>query len=115
MNVKRTVIGSAYRKPDDAGVPKKSDITVSTNDNNVIDVTESQIDITTVQGGGMKGGLFDFNTRPREGPVGFSQDVNKYDIQQDYRQKNSLKMEPYDVKTMAFHKHGHGLWKPRSR
>ena len=38
MNVKRTVIGSAYRKPDDAGVPKKSDITVSTNDKNVLDV-----------------------------------------------------------------------------
>ena len=104
MNVKRTVIGSAYRKPDDAGVPKKSDITVSTNDKNVIDVTESQIDITTVQGGScnMKGGLFDFNTRPREGPVRFSQDVNKYDIQQDYRQKNSLKMEPYDVKTTKY-------------
>ena len=50
MNVKRTVIGSAYRKPDDAGVPRTSDISVSTNDKNVIDVTESHNDITTVQG-----------------------------------------------------------------
>ena len=101
MNVKRTVIGSAYRKPDDAGVPRTSDISVSTNDKNVIDVTESHNDITTVQGG-MKGGLFDFNTKPRGQPVRFTQDVNKYDIQQDYRQKNSLKMEPYDVKTTKY-------------
>ena len=104
MNVKRTVIGSAYRKPDDAGIPRTSDISVSTNDKNVIDVTESHNDITTVQGGAcnMKGGLFDFNTRPRGQPVRFTQDVNKYDIQQDYRQKNSLKMEPYDVKTTKY-------------
>ena len=104
MNVKRTVIGSAYRKPDDAGIPKKSDISVSTNDKNVIDVTESHNDITTVQGGAcnMKGGLFDFNTKPRGQPVRFTQDVNKYDIQQDYRQKNSLKNEPYDVKTTKY-------------
>ena len=101
MNVKRTVIGSAYRKPDDAGIPRTSDISVSTNDKNVIDVTESHNDITTVQGG-MKGGLFDFNTKPRGQPVRFTQDVNKYDIQQDYRQKNSLKMEPYDVKTTKY-------------
>ena len=112
MNVKRTVIGSAYRKPDNAGIPKTSDISVCTNDKNVIDVTESHNDITTVQGGGMKGGricsnsmsggLFDFNTKPRGQPVRFTQDVNKYDIQQDYRQKNSLKMEPYDVKTTKY-------------
>jgi len=101
MNVKRTVIGSAYRKPDDAGIPRTSDISVSTNDKNVIDVTESHNDITTVQGG-MKGGLFDFNTKLRGQPVRFTQDVNKYDIQQDYRQKNSLKNEPYDVKTTKY-------------
>ena len=96
MNVKRTKIGSIYRSPDFAGLPEKSEISN--------DVKNNDDTIATVSGGSceLKGGIFDFNTRQREGPVRFSQDVNKYDIHQDYRQKNSLKYQPYDVKTTKY-------------
>ena len=48
-------------------------------------------------------GVFEFNTAQRAQPVRFnSTDTNKYDVIQDYRQKVSLKNEPYDIKSTHF-------------
>lgn len=48
------------------------------------------------------GALFDFNTVQPSLPQRFVEDTNKYDVLRDYRQKNSLKFEPYDVKTTKY-------------
>ena len=103
MNVKRISKGSIHRDPSCSPLGKTTDMKLA------VPECESTPEQFVGAGGihsnssDLKGGLFEFNTAQRAQPVRFnSTDTNKYDVIQDYRQKVSLKNEPYDIKSTHF-------------
>ena len=103
MNVKRISKGSIHRDPSCSPLGKTTDMKLA------VPECESAPEQFVGAGGihsnssDLKGGLFEFNTAQRAQPVRFnSTDTNKYDVIQDYRQKVSLKNEPYDIKSTHF-------------
>ena len=91
MNVKRISKGSIHRDPSCSPLGKTTDMKLAVPE---CESTPEQF---------VGAGVFEFNTAQRAQPVRFnSTDTNKYDVIQDYRQKVSLKNEPYDIKSTHF-------------
>lgn len=96
MNVKRYSKGSINRPAFKSPLAKEEDIPVVANADNIATTGAGCSDF-------VGGSVFDFNTEQRGVPVRFNPvDTNKYDPIQDYRQKISLKNEPYDIKTTKY-------------
>ena len=91
MNVKRISKGSIHRDPSCSPLGKTTDMKLAVPE---CESTPEQF---------VGAGVFEFNTAQRAQPVRFNPtDTNKYDVIQDYRQKVSLKNEPYDIKSTHF-------------